>query len=361
MFLVKSIHEATASYLVWLKRHLELIPADLKRKAELMREGPFPFLRATFYRWSQVFPQVCPDLMKAPEVLGVGDLHIENFGTWRDSEGRLIWGVNDFDEACYLPYPVDLVRLATSALLAVDAGTPFRVPANRVCMMILKGYIAALKAGGRPFVLSERYPELREMATHRLKNPGPFWQKLDTLMALREPIPGGARKWLLRSLPEKKLDVRVVHRVSGLGSLGRRRFAAITEWNGGRVAREAKELAPSAWVFAQKRKGGNEILYGQILKRAQRCPDPFLTAKGRWVVRRLAPDSSRIELASLPDEHDAEVLLESMGWETANIHLGCVKAKVILADLKKRKPGWLDAAAKAMHDATLKDWKAWRR
>jgi len=32
-------------------------------------------------------------------VLAVGDLHVENFGTWRDAEGRLIWGVNDFDES----------------------------------------------------------------------------------------------------------------------------------------------------------------------------------------------------------------------------------------------------------------------
>ena len=358
---MKNIHESTASYLVWLQGHLDLIPADLKRKAALMKQGPFPFLRATFYRWAQVFPHLCPDLMKAHTVLGVGDLHIENFGTWRDSEGRLIWGINDFDEACYLPYTVDLVRLATSALLATDAGTPFKVPAHRVSVSILKGYTDALKAGGGPFVLSERYPELREMAVHRLKNPGPFWQKLDSLDALREPVPGPAKKWLIRSLPGKDLKVRNVHRVSGLGSLGRRRFAAITEWNGGRVAREAKELAPSAWVFAQKQKGANKILYAQIIKRASRCPDPFLSVRGRWVLRRLAPDCSRIELSSLPAEHDAEMLLECMGWETANIHLGSAKAKVLLADLKKRKAGWLDIAAKAMHDATRQDWKSWRR
>jgi hypothetical protein len=79
------------------------------------------------------------------------------------------------------------------------------------------------------------------------------------------------------------------------------------------------------------------------------------------VLRRLAPDCSRIELASLPDDHDAEMLLESMGWEAANVHLGSVKRKVILADLKKREPDWLDKAALAMQDATLKDWKNWRR
>ena len=51
-------------------------------------------------------------------VLAVGDIHLENFGTWRDADGRLVWGVNDFDEAAQMPYVLDLVRLAASALLA---------------------------------------------------------------------------------------------------------------------------------------------------------------------------------------------------------------------------------------------------
>ena len=63
-----------------------------------MKEGPFPFLRATFYRWAQTWPEVSPETFAAPVALAVGDLHVENFGTWRDVEGRLIWGVNDFDE-----------------------------------------------------------------------------------------------------------------------------------------------------------------------------------------------------------------------------------------------------------------------
>ena len=51
-------------------------------------------------------------------VLSVGDLHLENFGTWRDADGRLVWGVNDFDEAAVMPYVLDLVRLVTSIQLA---------------------------------------------------------------------------------------------------------------------------------------------------------------------------------------------------------------------------------------------------
>ena len=51
-------------------------------------------------------------------MLAVGDIHLENFGTWRDADGRLVWGVNDFDEAAEMPYALDLIRLATSALVA---------------------------------------------------------------------------------------------------------------------------------------------------------------------------------------------------------------------------------------------------
>src|ERR1039458_5738131 len=38
-------------------------------------------------------------LRDAPKVLAVGDLHVGSFGTWRDTEGRLSWGVDDFDES----------------------------------------------------------------------------------------------------------------------------------------------------------------------------------------------------------------------------------------------------------------------
>ena len=79
-----------------------------------MKESVFAFLRATYYRWIQVWPEVCPQLVSAATVLAIGDLHVENFGTWRDIEGRLVWGINDFDEAYPLPYTNDLVRLASS-------------------------------------------------------------------------------------------------------------------------------------------------------------------------------------------------------------------------------------------------------
>ncbi|GGZ54432.1 hypothetical protein GCM10010387_55710 [Streptomyces inusitatus] len=46
-----------------------------------------------------------------------GDLHAENFGTYMDSNGRLIFNVNDFDEAYVGPFTWDLKRLAASLAL----------------------------------------------------------------------------------------------------------------------------------------------------------------------------------------------------------------------------------------------------
>ncbi|QXE37350.1 DUF2252 domain-containing protein [Streptomyces sp. GMY02] len=46
-----------------------------------------------------------------------GDLHAENFGTYMDANGRLIFNVNDFDEAYIGPFTWDLKRLAASLAL----------------------------------------------------------------------------------------------------------------------------------------------------------------------------------------------------------------------------------------------------
>src|SRR5215471_7411507 len=140
------IKTATKLYQAWLLKEVPLLDADLRLKHQRMAESPFPFLRATFYRWAQLWPQVCAELAGAPQLLAIGDIHVENFGTWRDSEGRLIWGVNDFDEAARMPYALDLVRLATSAVTAHVRG----ISTHSICANILKGYSEGL-ADPRPY------------------------------------------------------------------------------------------------------------------------------------------------------------------------------------------------------------------
>ena len=355
-----NIVRATSEYEAWLGGHLKLIPADVQAKHEAMRAGLFPFFRATFYRWAQHWPAVLKDLRSAPVALSVGDLHVENFGTWRDVEGRLIWGINDFDEAWPLSYAHDLTRLAASTLVAAS-DADLRISDRDATKALLEGYRESMRQGGAPVVLAENNLDLRRIAVARLHDPGEYWRKFDKLPTCKGRVPGSAAKALARLMPDRDLACRIVHRVAGVGSLGRQRFTAIAEWHGGKVAREAKALAPSACVWAANGKGTARIRYREILSAAIRTPDPFLGQRGGWIVRRLAPDCSRIELSDMPRERDETRLLYAMGWETANIHLGSVKPKAVLKDLKERPGGWLHDAAERMVETIAADWKRWRK
>jgi hypothetical protein len=161
-------------------------------------------------------------------------------------------------------------------------------------------------------------------------------------------------------LPERSMEFRVAHRVAGVGSLGRERFVAVADWQGDRIVREAKTLTSSACVWANGQKAPKKILYEEILQTARRDPDPYVRMRGRWLVRRLAPDCSRIELTTLPAKVDEKRLLEYMGFETANIHLGSKNAiKAVRKDLDKRGKGWLHEVTKIMIDSVIEDYEDW--
>ena len=354
-----NIQKATQSYERWLSGFLNLLPADLEKKHEEMASAEFAYFRATFYRWMQFWNARDEQWSRGPEVLATGDLHVENFGTWRDAEGRLVWGINDFDEACSAPFTLDLVRLAASAHVAIDSAH-LSIGRGDACEAILAGYAKALETRGAPLVLAERHDWLHRMVTGELRDAVLFWRKMDSLPAIPR-IPKSARRAVESLMPKDDLAYRIVHRQAGLGSLGRERYVALTEYHGGRIAREAKALAPSACVWADKNRS-KRIRYGEILDTAVRCPDPFVRQKGRWIVRRLAPDCSRVELSSMPKVRDEAKLLHCMGHETANVHLGSKGAgKAIQRALRKLPKRWLHEAAETMNEQTIKDWKAWKK
>jgi hypothetical protein len=350
------IHQATRSYETWVRRQIPVRGKDLHLKHERMRESPFVFLRGTFYRWLQQWPELCASLTDAPRVLAVGDLHSENFGTWRDAEGRLVWGLNDADEACRLPWTHDLVRLACSVLLAIEVEHFTTLAAKDACRAILDGYAASLEAYGEPVVLSERRRWLRHIAINRLRDPAEFWDKLTALPTATGTVP---LKTLRKILPAASESTRIVRRVAGVGSLGRPRFVAIAQWRGGLIAREAKSWVPSAAVWLRGRTGRTKDNV-TLLRRGVRAHDPFFCVRDGWIVRRLAPDCRGIDLETVPDDRDEEKLLRAMGWETGNQHLPSGRNR-ILADLRRRPSTWLLKAAARMTEAVFRDWRDWGR
>jgi Uncharacterized protein conserved in bacteria (DUF2252) len=355
-----NIVKATQLYEDWVKGLISIVQADLDAKHQMMAADEFAFLRATFYRWTQTFPELCPESAKAPVVNSIGDLHVEQYSTWRDIEARLILGIADFDEAYKLPYTFDLVRLATSACKAVEQGD-LGITRTKACEAILQGYSDSITAGGKPIVLEEENPELRAMAIARLAVPTHFWHKLDGQLEAVKSLPPSAATAIETLLPEPKPTYNSSSRRAGVGSLGRQRFVVIGTYHGARIAREAKALLPSACAWAHNDKNPTSMLQ-VVLDASVRSPDPYLKTHGKWVIRRLSPSCSRMELSALPKVRDEAALLYAMGFEAANVHLGTkTAAAAIQRDLIKRSDGWLRKAVNIMSEAVCQDFKEWRQ
>jgi len=100
-------------------------PSAMSNKFRKMAASAFAFYRGTaclFYhdqaKDSQKDAAKDPFLNdKTSQIWMHGDLHAENFGTYMDSQGRLIFNVNDFDEAYVGPFTWDLKRFVTSIAL----------------------------------------------------------------------------------------------------------------------------------------------------------------------------------------------------------------------------------------------------
>ncbi len=145
-----------------------------------------------------------------------------------------------------------------------------------------------------------------------------------------------------------------------MGSLGRPRYVATVNCNGGLAAREAKVWLPSAWGWAMGRVKDRAYSV-RLLKHSVRQPDPFYAIDDGWVIRRLGPHCGRIELAQFPKQRDEKLILKDMGRETANLHLATPEQRTkLLRDLASRKADWLVGAAQAMAKATEQDWNSYR-
>ncbi|MFF2849427.1 DUF2252 domain-containing protein [Streptomyces sp. NPDC058001] len=104
-------------------------PAAFRVKFRKMASSAFAFYRGTACLFYHDLDAVGPDGSGGNTAGGAylddrtarvwihGDLHAENFGTYMDSQGRLIFNVNDFDEAYVGPFTWDLKRFAASVAL----------------------------------------------------------------------------------------------------------------------------------------------------------------------------------------------------------------------------------------------------
>ena len=340
-----------------------------------MANGPFPFLRATFYRWLQRWRKECRqlDAREGDVLLAIGDLHLENFGVWRDSRGRVVWGVVDYDEACQMPFTIDLVRLATSISLAGEV-VRSSVALEEIAKSLISGYEEGLGTAGAPIFVSERgCAEMTDMVSAGKESQEEFWaRKLNSKEnpAIRpKELPRGLEDIFCSAFARDAKPTYLRQRKpGGLGSLGRRRYTAfVCNDDGHPVAREAKALVPSAVHWLEMRPAAPSMT-STLLQRVVRSPDPLLQVHDRWLVRQLVPDTIKLEISVFrssvrplltPD------LIRAMGFESANIHLGSKSPAELHAALARLTQelgrDWLRAATERMEKVTREDHSAWMK
>jgi hypothetical protein len=285
-----------------------------------MHADRFRFLRGTYYLWLARVVEQVPDALGTARVPLVGDLHVENFGTWRDGGQVRRWGVDDLDELGTGPWLLDLLRLAVSVTLAPHIA----LDDAAACDTLLREYASA-RPGADVALTAPTAKHLRAMVPP-FASPRKYYDALAgghpvadlpaEVVAAAERIaePGWKPTWHARE--------------AGTGSLGHRRCDGVgLAADGSRHAREAKQLGPGTNVWAApldaRLPHPDDGLYARVLA-ALKGPAAAVRLQD-WQVRDLAPDVVRIELSGLRPK-DATLLLASMARATADVHATDKKA-----------------------------------
>jgi uncharacterized protein (DUF2252 family) len=306
-------------------------PERLAIKYRAMRRDAFTFFRGTahlFWEDWAADAEATAALDEAPLAWACGDLHLENFGTYRGDNRLAYFDLNDFDEAALAPALRDPARLITSVHLASETLGISRSDTTDLCNGYVDAYAATL-AGGKA-----RWVE-RATATGMVKEllRGLKARTRANLLDLRTVFDGKRRRLRVdgrraltlprthrtdvlgclhdfareHELPKFYKVLDIARRVAGTGSLGVGRFVVLVEGHGspdGNVLLDLKEAIPSTLAMHIStpqpawRSEAERVL--RVQRRMQAIEPAMLhavTLDGRqFVLRELQPTQDRLAL-----------------------------------------------------------------
>jgi uncharacterized protein (DUF2252 family) len=292
-----------------------------------MRSDPFVFLRGACHLFYQRLPNV--GLFKtAPLVWSCGDLHLENFGSYKGDNRLSYFDLSDFDEGILAPASWDIARMLTS--LQVGAQNLGLKPEDSqiLCETFLDAYGAALMSGKAYWVepqtarglVKELLDGLRKRQRSDFLNARTLLKgkkrilKVDGKRAL--PASAAQRSKVFAFMDEfasgqsnpgffKVQDV--ARRIAGTGSLGVERFVILVRGKGspdGNYLLDLKEALPSSLApyleVKQPKWKSQAHRVVEIQHRVQAVPMAFLQPvsieRTSYVLRGLQPSEDRVSL-----------------------------------------------------------------
>ena len=295
-----------------------------------MQQSPFVFLRGASHLFYDVLPDH-PVLSKAPLAWCCGDLHFENFGSYKADNRLAYFDINDFDEGALAPCTWDIVRLLTSIRCGADVLHTSADEALSVSHDCLNAYREALRQGKSMWVERETAKGLIHDLLDGLqeRNRADFLDqrtikkkslrqlKVDCVKALpateeeRQKVMQFVNDFAAKQESPGFYVVRdVARRIAGTGSLGVSRFVILVEGKGspdGNYLLDLKESKPSALLPALKRlniaqpKWANEAQRAvAVQKRMQAVDHAFLVPVdfdgAAYILRGLQPSEDRVAI-----------------------------------------------------------------
>lgn len=244
-------------------------PERLAMKYAKMAQSPFIFLRGACHLFYEALPDASL-FHDAPLAWCCGDLHFENFGSYKGDNRLVYFDINDYDEAALAPITWDMVRLLTSIQCGTDALRATRAEALAVSQSCLDAYRSALINGKPLWVERETSSGLVNALLTALQSRerAVFLDKRTVRKAHRRSLIVDGVKALPASDVQKKnvtgfMDqfaatqtnpkffevLDIARRIAGTGSLGVERFVVLVEGKGspdGNYLLDIKEAKPSA-------------------------------------------------------------------------------------------------------------------
>ncbi|RKN37013.1 DUF2252 domain-containing protein [Streptomyces hoynatensis] len=346
-------------------------PAAFRVKFRKMAASAFAFYRGTaclFYRDLDVDRPDASFLDEQTSRVWIhGDLHAENFGTYMDSKGRLVFNVNDFDEAYVGPFTWDLKRFAASlALIGYTKALSDAVIGElvRTYAAAYRERIRALAGGGvrpeaRPFTLDTASGPL--LAALRDARSRTRFGLLDSMSEVRDAERrftqgGGAieldaatrRKVLdafegyLETLPESSLTRPDAHRVKdvvgrrgiGIGSAGLPSYNILLEGSSDALENDVVIYMKQAQIPAVSRHVTDERVRGYFRHEGHRTviSQRALQAHAdQWLgwteldgagqlVAEVSPYAVDLDWSDIDDVAEIRQVVGDLGRATATMH-----------------------------------------
>jgi len=302
-------------------------PDRLALKYRIMRTSAFAFLRGTCHLFYARLPDV-PLARTAPLTWVCGDLHLENFGSYKGDNRLVYFDLNDFDESVLAPCTWDLVRVVTSILVGGQSLGLDAAQERTLSRRFLDAYVGAMEDGKARWVERETAEGLvrRLLEAARLRNRKAFLDSRTLRVRGRRKIHVDGKRALpvtekqrarikrfmrefARRQPNPKFYrlLDVARRVAGTGSLGVERYVLLVEGRGspnGNYLLDLKQALPSSLGpflrWKQPRWQNEAQRVATLQRRLQAVPMAFLrpvVMDGTpYALRGLQPVEDRVAL-----------------------------------------------------------------